>query len=184
MKKRQRTRNEVLAFIASFIVLLALLAVAVLGMNQKVSSLQADIQNLNAQKAKYTKIINEIKKLEKDREALMAKIDAIKKLKSTSQATVRILDEVTSSTPPDSIWLTSLKQSGQTVALTGVALDNTRIADYMDSLTASPYVASATLGKSALTVIAGQKLKSFSLNLAVQTPKKDEKTDSNQGTVK
>jgi hypothetical protein len=37
----------------------------------------------------------------------------------------------------------------------------------MNTLTASPYFSKATLGKSTLTDVAGRKLKSFSLTLAV-----------------
>jgi type IV pilus assembly protein PilN len=146
MKKRLRTRNEVIAFMASLVVLLALLVMASLSMNQKVTSLQTNIENLNAKKATYNAVLNEIKQLEQDKQKLTAKIDVIKQLKSTSQITVRLLDEIANATPPNSIWLQSLKQSGDTVALTGIALDNTSLADYMDRLTASPYFSSATLG--------------------------------------
>lgn len=183
MKKRLRTRNEVIAFMASLVVLLALLVMASLSMNQKVTSLQTNIKNLNAKKATYNAVLNEIKQLEQDKQKLTAKIDVIKQLKSTSQITVRLLDEIANATPPDSIWLQSLKQSGDTVALTGIALDNTRLADYMDRLTASPYFSSATLGKSSLTTIAGQDLKSFTLSLGIKKPESD-KAQANQDNVK
>ena len=183
MKKRLRTRNEVVAFLASLVLLLALLVMASFSMSQKVSSLQANIKSLNAKKARYNVTLNEIKQLEKDRQKLTAKIDAIKQLKSTSQITVRLLDEIAKATPPDSIWLESLKQSGNTVALTGIALDNTRLADYMDRLTASLYFSSATLGKSSLKTIAGQDLKAFTLTLGVKNPESD-KAEAGQDKAK
>lgn len=183
MKKRLRTRNEVIVFLVSLVVLLALLVMASLTLNQKVSSLQANIKSLNDKKAKYNVILNEIKQLEQDRKKLTAKIDVIKELKSTSQITVRLLDEIAKATPPDSIWLQTLKQSGNSIALSGIALDNTRLADYMDALTASPYFASATLGKSALTTIAGQNLKSFTLSLGIKNPESD-KAQANQDKAK
>lgn len=183
MKKRLRTRNEVIAFIASLVVLLALLVMGSLSMNQRVASLQTNIKNLNDKKAKYNVILNEIKQLEQDKQKLTAKIDVIKQLKSTSQITVHLLDEIANATPPDSIWLESLKQSGDTVSLTGIALDNTRLADYMDRLTASSYFSSATLGKSSLTTIADQDLKSFTLSLGIKKPESD-KAQANQDKVK
>lgn len=168
---------------ASLVVLLALLVMASLSMNQKVTSLQTNIKDLNAKKAKYNAILNEIKQLEQDKQKLTAKIDVIKQLKSTSQITVRLLDEIANATPPDSIWLDSLKQTGDSVALTGIALDNTRLADYMDRLTASPYFPSATLGKSSLITIAGQDLKSFALTLGAKKPESD-KAQANQDGAK
>ncbi len=183
MKKRLRTRNEVLALIASLVVLFVLLGMTAWGLNQQVDSLKQDVSKLKAEKAKYNAIIKEMKRLEADKNKLTAKIDVIKQLKFKSQVTVHLLDEIASATPPDSIWLQSLKQSGTSVALTAIALDNTRIANYMDSLTASPYFADARLGNSSLTDVAGQKLKKFSLNLQVQIPKRSP-SDSNQGTSK
>ncbi|MCB2183472.1 MAG: PilN domain-containing protein [Desulfobulbaceae bacterium] len=156
---------------------------AALSMNQKVASLQTDIKNLNDKKAKYNAILAQMKKLENKRKKLAAKIDVIKQLKSKSQVTVRLLDEIANSTPGDSIWLQSLKQSGKNVSLTGIALDNTRLANYMNTLTASPYFSTAKLGKSAMVDISGQKLKSFSLNLSVQEVKR-ELLDSKQGIKK
>jgi type IV pilus assembly protein PilN len=173
MKKRMRTRNEATVFAVALVALLALLVTASWSMQQKVVSLQTDIKELNDKKAKYNAILNEIKQLEQEKQKLTAKIDAIRQLKSTSQVTVRLLDEIAKATPPDSIWLESLKQTGGAVDLNGVALDNTRLADYMDRLTASPYFSSATLGKSSLITIAGQDLKSFSLTLAIKTPESD-----------
>lgn len=170
IKKRVRARNEVLVFITSLVLLLALLGGASWSLNQKVTSTKETIANLNKKKAQYNAIINEMKQLDADRAKLTVKIDAIKQLKSKSQTTVRLLDEIAKATPPDSIWLESLRQAGANVSLTGIALDNTRLADYMDSLTASPYFSSATLGRSSLKEIAGQKLKSFSLTLSITIP--------------
>ncbi|MCK5193017.1 MAG: pilus assembly protein PilN, partial [Desulfobulbaceae bacterium] len=63
MKKRARSRNEIIAFIASFCALLAILGIIFIGLNQKVSSLQDSIKQLQTKKASYNRILNEIKKL-------------------------------------------------------------------------------------------------------------------------
>ena len=167
LKKRAKARNQIVIFLGSFLGLLALLLIFFIGMNQKVSSLQGNIKQLQAEKASFNKMLNEIKELERNKTILNAKIDAIKQLKTKSQISVRLLDAIASATPQKSIWLESLKQSGSTVSLTGIALDNTRIAEYMNTLTASPYFKAATLGKSTLTKVADRKLKKFSLTLAV-----------------
>ncbi len=177
MKKRLRTRNEVISLVALLVVVVALLGVASFSLGNRVDSLKQDVTRLTAEKAKYNKIIKEMKQLEADKNKLIAKIDVIKELKSKSQVTVHLLDEIATATPPDSIWLLSLKHSKQSVSLSAVALDNTRIADYMDALTASPYFSGANLKQSSLTTVAGQKLKSFSLDLHVQIPKKTSDSD-------
>jgi len=183
MKKRLRSRNEVLLFLVCWIALMSLLVVVTWSMDRKVVSLQTKISELNNSKTKYNKIIAEIKQLEQDKQKLSAKIDIIKKLKSTSQIAVHLLDELARATPPDSIWLQSLKQSSSSISITGIALDNTRLAEYMDKLSASQYFSGANLGSSSLTTISGQDLKSFTLSLGIQEPEK-EKGQANQDKQK
>jgi len=183
MKKRLRSRNEILFFLVCWVALLTFLATVTWSMDRKVVLLQTKISELNNSKTKYNKIIAEIKQLEQDKQKISAKIDIIKKLKSTSQIAVHLLDEIAKATPPDSIWLNSLKQSANTVSITGVALDNTRLAEYMDRLSASQYFSGANLGSSSLTTISGQDLKSFSLSLGIQEPEK-EKVQADQDKQK
>ena len=183
IKQRIRVRNEVLVFFVALLVLLGLLGMVATGMSQKVSSLHASIAKLNEKKTTYTPILNKIKKLEKDKKALDAKIDVIKKLKENSQVTVRVLDQIATSTPVNRLWLENARQSGNIVSLKGVALDNRTIAEYMNSLKASPIFADAVLGSSSQVTVANQKLKSFSLTLNTRTPDKEEK-NSPQGKKK
>jgi type IV pilus assembly protein PilN len=68
------------------------------------------------------------------------------------------------------MWLNSLKYSSGTLVISGVALDNATIAQYMTDLTSSPYFADADLANSSQKVIAGNNLKSFSLAIKVTQP--------------
>ncbi len=182
IKQRIRVRNEVLVFFVAFLVLLGLLGLFAVGMSQKVSTLHENIARLNEKKQSYTPILNQIKKFEKDKKALDSKIDVIKKLKKNSQITVQVLDQIASVSPANRLWLKSIKQSGNNVSLQGVALDNRTIAEYMKSLKTSPIFADAVLGKSSQVMVAGKKLKSFSLTLQTRTPDKEE--NSLQGKKK
>ncbi len=182
IKQRIRVRNEVLVFFVAFLVLLGLLGLFAVGMSQKVSTLHENIARLNEKKQSYTPILNQIKKFEKDKKALDSKIDVIKKLKKNSQITVQVLDQIASVSPANRLWLKSIKQSGNNVSLQGVALDNRTIAEYMKSLKTSPIFADAVLGKSSQVMVAGTKLKSFSLTLQTRTPDKEE--NSLQGKKK
>lgn len=176
IKQRIRVRNEVLLFVVAFLVMLGLLGLVTAGMSQKVSTLHGNIAKLNVKLKSYTPILNKIKKLERDKKALETKIDAIKKLKVNSQIAVRVLDQIASITPVNRLWLKSVKQSGSSVSLQGVALDNRTIAEYMKSLKASPFFGDAVLGNSSQVTVANKKLKSFSLTLQTRTPDKEEKS--------
>lgn len=167
LKKRARLRNEVAAAGITF----AALLVVLLGINfvlaQKVEALKQEIITLQAKKESYKPILKEMEQLQKEKQLLEAKTQAIEKLKENSQLTVRVLDEIANRTITSRMWITSLKETGSKLTISGVALDNATIAQYMDQLEDSPYFANAELANSSQTVIADQKLKSFGLTLDI-----------------
>ena len=174
IKKRQRLKTEIVAFVASLVVVLVILAGLEFYLGNQISALTGQIATLEQKKKSYQPILNEINKLQKDREALEKKLEVVNNLKTESLLTVRILDEVASRTITNRLWLTSLQQTGARLQLQGVALDNETIAQFMRQLEASEYFRSTDLASSSQAVITGQKLTSFSLSLNVTAPKKGE----------
>jgi type IV pilus assembly protein PilN len=171
LKKRQRIKSEIFIFSASLVLVLAILGGAGLFLGQKIANLKTDLITLEKKKKSYKPILNQIAKLQKDKKTLENKLTAIKKLQTGSQLTVRVLDEVAKQTPTDRMWLTSMSQSGSSVKLAGIALDNETIAQYMNALDSSPYLAKTNLSISKQsTTIASKKLKSFSLSVNIVTP--------------
>lgn len=137
---------------------------------QKVSSLQTEIVQLTAEKNSYSKTLKEIEKLKKDRIEVERKTGIIAKLKTDSSLTVRIVDEVANRIDNQRMWLTLLHQQGSSLRLSGIALDNQTVAQFMDSLKESPFVNSVTLTNSSLKIISGKNLKSFKLTCSVAQP--------------
>ena len=170
IKKKLRLRHELFIFSLSFLGILVVVGIVSLGMTQKVSALQKEIQTLEDKRKSYGPILKEIDKLQKDKKLLETKLQTIESLKSDSQLTVRILDEIANRTPTSTMWLTALKVSATSLQLTGVALDNATIAQYMRALEASDYFAPPELANTSQTVVGGQKLKSFSLTLGITRP--------------
>lgn len=168
IKKRLQLYRQAGIFLASLLVLFALLGITAISMANKAADIKKDLVVLNKKKASFQTIINEIQKLKKDKEALENKLEAIKQLKRGSQQPVRVLDALATLTPADRLWLKSLKQSPDQLQISGVALDNATIAQYMNDLTRSPYFSAANLGSTKLTKIGGRKLKSFTLNVAIK----------------
>lgn len=170
IKRKLRLRSEVIVFAASFLGVLVVLGSISLGMVQKVSTLTKDIKALEEKRNSFDRIVKQIDKLQKDKKILETKLQAIDKLKSDSQLTVHVLDEIANRTPTTSMWLTSLKVNGTSLQLSGVALDNATIAQYMRALEASDYFGPAVLANASQTVVAGQKLKAFALTVAITPP--------------
>lgn len=79
------------------------------------------------------------------------------------------------------MWLTNLTQNTSMLQLSGIALDNRTIANYLESLKGSPYLTEVTLGSSALNKYGGRNLKKFSLSCSVTLPRTDDEASKEKG---
>lgn len=189
LKRRAKAQNQLMGMAALFV--LTLLVIFLVGylQYQKANGLEKDISSLNAKKQSYTPTLNKIAQLKKDREELTKKTDIIKQLKVESSLTVHVIDEIASKLDNQRMWLESLQQQGGSLSLSGVALDNQTIAQFMDNLKTSPFVQDVSLTNSSLKVVSGRNLKSFDLSCAVGFPSASgqndtKKTDANQKNTK
>jgi len=178
LKKRAKAKKQLFGMAFLLLFVLALLATAGVLQAQKITRLETEISALNQKKESYTPTLNKIAQLKKDREELTRKTEIINKLKTDSSLTVRVLDEVAARIDNQRMWLEALQQQNATLTLSGVALDNQTIAQFMDKLKASPIVQDVTLTSSLQKVVSGRNLKSFELNCMVSSPalKKSEGT--------
>ncbi len=174
LKKRARAKKQ-LAFMALSLVAFCLLLVGI-GLWQlgNISSLQSQKEVLEQEKKELAPVLAKMKALKEKEIELQRKTDIIKKLRQESPLTVRILDEVANRLDNQRMWLTRLEQQSGSLTLTGMALDNQTVAQFMDNLAASEFVTDVALGDSSLTVISGRNLKRFTLNCAVAYPKEEQ----------
>jgi len=172
LKKRAKARKQLFGMFGLLILILAVLMIVGVLQAHKISNLESDIATLQSKKDSFTPTLNKIAKLKKDREELKRKTDIINKLKSESSLTVRVLDEVANRIDNQRMWLESLSQANSSLKLSGVALDNQTIAQFMDNLKDSPFVKDVTLTGSSLKVVSGRNLKSFELNCVVAEPER------------
>ncbi len=177
LKKRAKARNQIISFITLFIFFLLILGGVGFLRAAKINNIESSITKLKQEQKKYAPILAEMKQLEKTKKALENKIKIIKKLKSDSAITVHILDEVAKKVDSKRMWLKSLKQTGGSLNLSGVALDNRTVAQFMDALKSSPYISVVNLSNATLTKVSGRNLKSFSLTCSIVNPQtKTQKT--------
>ncbi|MBU1138862.1 MAG: PilN domain-containing protein [Proteobacteria bacterium] len=176
LKKRAKARNQIVSFIALFIFLLLILGTVGFIQATKISSIEDAISGLKKEKEKYAPILAEMKRLEQVKKDLENKINIINTLKRDSSITVHILDEVANKIDNKRMWLVSLKQQGSSLSLTGTALDNRTIAQFMDALKESPYIGDVNLSNASLKNVSGRDLKSFSLACSIKSPEKTNET--------
>jgi type IV pilus assembly protein PilN len=167
IRARLKTRNEVAVYLFSIALLLAAVSLASLNMISEVEQRKIENKQLTEKKASYQPILNEIDQLKKDKQTQQTKINVIKTLKKNSHVTVRVLDELTNLVPAKRLWLNSLSQTGKSLSVSGVALDNATIAQFMNNISASDHFSGSELASSSQTVVSGAKLKSFSLKITI-----------------
>ncbi len=150
----------------------------------RIKSIESSITKLKQEKEKYAPILAEMKQLEKTKKDLENKINIIKSLKSDSSTTVHILDEVAKKVDSKRMWLNTLKQQGASLNLSGVALDNRTVAQFMDALKKSPFFKNVNLSSATLAKVAGRNLKKFSLTCSIMNPKEKTQKTTNPGKQK
>jgi len=170
IKQRLRTRNEVFALIGGFLLLLVVIGIVGYGQVVKIDNLQNQKNHLQAEKRKYNVVLAQIRKIKKEQELLRIKLEAIEKLQENSQLPVRVLDEIAKLTPSNRMWLKSLDMAHDVISLSGIALDNATIAQYMEQIKLSPFFTEADLANSSMTKVADKKLKSFTLSVRLNHP--------------
>ncbi len=174
IKKVLKARKEVITFLLALLGLVVVILGLAFSRIVVVDGLNTTIGELKKEKNSYQSTINEIEKLKMDKATLETKLAMIKKLKKGSHISVRILDEIAVLIPPNRMWLNSFAQTPDSLKLSGVALDNETIAQFMKLLKESSLLVDAELANSSLVVVADRKLKSFSLICSVTPMKSDE----------
>ncbi len=170
LKKRNQAQKQLLGLLVAFLCVLALLATTAFQQKQSIDNLQDRIAALDAEKSRHAPTLKKIEKLKEDIAEFNRKTEIINKLRADSSLTVRVLDEVANRIDNQRIWLASLRQQHSSLSLTGTALDNQTIAQFMDELKESPFVQSVNLTTSTLKVVSGRDLKSFQLVSSVSQP--------------
>ena len=181
LKKRAKAKQQIAGFCVIFICLVAVLGLVVLYQTSKINEIKKSVARLEREQKALAPKIKAVDKLKKDKKELKRKIAVIEHLKAQSSITVHILNDVANLVDNNRMWLTSLNQHGGSLSLTGVALDNQTIAQFMDRLTTSVYITAVNLSNASLKRISGKNLKIFSLHCSVSLPKKEEKKEVKKG---
>lgn len=167
IKQRNQARQEVISLVAVVLVLLAVLGLLGFRQASRIAELQGEAARLTKEKEEFQTVVALIEKIKKEQAVVENKMKVIKDLKVASQLPARVLDEIAGLTPADRMWLTSLDYTDNVIMLTGTALDNATIAEYINKVGASNFFQAAELKNSSLIKVGNQKLKSFSMTVNV-----------------
>lgn len=132
---------------------------------------------IKTENAKLDEQIKEIADLRAEIDSLKARQQAVEDLQSDRNLPVHLMDELVKQTP-EGIYLTSAKQTGMKVALSGIAQSNDRVSEYLRNLSNnSPWLENPDLVEIKSTSIGTDKRRAyaFTLNVSLKRPTPDNK---------
>ena len=130
----------------------------------------ATIRQLESDIARYQPEQEQVKAFKAKRMQLEDKIGVIRGLDRARSGPVRILDELSKSTP-NRLWLTALSTEGVRITVEGDSLDTSVVADFLRSLNGSPYFTEVDLERtSSGSQVEGVKLVHFVITAALADP--------------
>jgi type IV pilus assembly protein PilN len=131
VRKKENIRFQVNVFIGSIVLVGLLLFLSISMLNGRIESLNSEIKSTKEQVAKYQQINKEIDEIKKNLALLEKKIEVIGSLEKDRTAPVRNLDSLYTQLVEKRMWYTLIEEKGSNVKISGIALDNQTVADYM-----------------------------------------------------
>ncbi len=126
-------------------------------------------QFLDGEIQKLDRKIAEIRDLEREKEHLLARMRIVEELQTSRPEIVHLFDEVVASLP-EGVYLTSLKQAGRRIHMTGYAQSNARVSSFMRKLEASSWLKDPDLKEIRAEQKGTNRLSRFTLVASQTTP--------------
>jgi len=172
--KKKETAKQQLMILLVGVVAVLLIGVGLLIFTQgKIAAAKNDIARAESDLQQLKGKIGELENVKKLKEEVKKKLDVLEQLRKGKTGPVRRLATL-SDAVPDKVWLTKYTESGASVSIGGVALDEDLIAAFMRNLQASEDYASVELVVSEQTEVSGVKAKRFEITCALKALKKEE----------
>lgn len=178
-RKAQRKHLGILA------VMVLVLGLAIVGLVHGVIAgyiAAQDARNkfLKDENVRLDKDIAEIKKLQDEIAALLARKQVIERLQADRAQAVYLLDQLVRQVP-DGIYLKSVKQQGLRVALVGYAQSNARVSTLMRNFQSSPHLEAPDLVEIKVAAVGNKRVSEFTMNVRL---KQAQTEDSAKGAPK
>jgi type IV pilus assembly protein PilN len=180
VRKKENIRFQVNVFIGSIVFAGLLIFWVITMLNGRIDSLNREIRSTNEQVAKYQAINKEIAEIKKALALLDKKIQVIGSLEKDRIAPVQNMDSLYTLLVEKRMWYTTIEEKSNSIKISGIALDNQTVADYMTRIEKSDRFQNVTLASVRHHKMQGKEdvnLKEFDINF-------QKKPSSDAGEVK
>ena len=178
-ERRKQQKNDFFTLLALAGIVGALVVVVIFTyLSHQISTQNDKNMFIKAENAKLDEKIKEVASLKQEIDSLKKRQQAVEDLQADRNQPVFMLDELVKYTP-EGVYLKSLKQDGQKVALVGYAQSNERVAEYLRNVAnKADWMQKPELVEIKLVTIGqGRDAKSvfeFSMNVGLKRPREVE----------
>jgi type IV pilus assembly protein PilN len=143
--------------------------------NSELAARQQDLVGVEEEIKRLEEIIKEVQKFETKKTQMEKKVGAIEDLKLKQNRPARLLEDISHSIP-DQMWLSSVKDTGGALQISGKSFDNVGIAAFMENLERSPSFGTVELIESKTELMQGRQVVAFTVVARIAVSKKKEAT--------
>ncbi len=134
-------------------------------LDSRIKELDSQIAEKQREVARLESILREVKDFEAKKARLQKKVDLINSLKENQKGPVRLMDEV-STALPDLLWLETMEYAGNSIVLSGKALNPPAVANFLENLKKVKLFEEPTVQE--IVASGGPSLYSFRLSFVFQ----------------
>lgn len=175
-RKKENIRIQVNVFLGSVLIVILLVGWYNSYLSGRIKNLNTEIASTREQVAKYKKINAEIAEIKKKLDVLDRKIKVIQSLEADRKAPVQNLDSLYQLLVEKRMWYTDIEEKGDSFKLSGIALDNHTVADYMTRLEKSERFQNIQLASVKQHTLTGKELKLKQFEVKFQKKPKETET--------
>jgi type IV pilus assembly protein PilN len=165
-KKRNTSIYQLIAMTGGVVFALLVATTVHFYFEGRVADQEKKIADADAEIKRLEKIIGEVKELDQQKSRLLNQLAVIDKLEKGKRGPVRVLDEM-SNAIPKRVWLTNFREQGGLLSMSGAAIDNADISEFMRALQKSAYFSDVQLKFTQADVRDGVNIYNFEIGCRV-----------------
>lgn len=170
-QKKEKLRSQLVVVLFALALTGGVCGLVYASLLMKVESVKNEIASKEQQIQSLKKALGEVAEFKRKKAEFAEKLETLAQLKEGKSGPVHLLDELCKILP-EKIWLTSFRETGGSIAIDGMSINEDEIALFLKQLEGSPYYRSVELQVIEQSVQGGVKVHSFSVVANAEAPPK------------
>ncbi|MCW7754744.1 PilN domain-containing protein [Desulfobotulus sp. H1] len=169
-RKKENIRRQVSIFLLSLVLVFLVMGVAYMRMETQVRESRDVLERLRKEATTLEREAREVGVIRRELELLNQKIAVLESLETGRRGSVDIFEALTDAVIAQRMWLLTYREDGGSVRMSGLALDDKTVADFMTNLEKSGFFSSVSLESVRQQMQGNIALRAFSLVCQKENP--------------